>query len=80
MTDNIMGFGGWAMGFGWIFMILFWVLIIVGIITLVKRLSSSNTNTNFPPPKTVLEILEERYARGEIDREEFEQKKHDLKQ
>jgi putative membrane protein len=78
--NDITGFGGWGMGFGGIFMILFWVLIIVGIVALVKWLPTSNTNTNLPPSKTALEILGERYARGEIDREEFEQKKHDLKQ
>lgn len=75
-----MGGWGWGMDFGWIFMILFWGLVILGIIGLVKWLSSSNSNTNLRPPKTALEILEERYARGEIDRDEFEQKKHDLKQ
>lgn len=80
MMNDITGFGGWGMGFGWIFMALFWVLIIVGIVALIKWLSTSNTNTNLAPPKTALEILQERYARGEIDREEFEQKKHDLKQ
>lgn len=80
MMNDMSGFGGWGMGFGWIFMILFWGLIILGIAGLVRWLSSSNRNTNLPPPKTALEILEERYARGEIDRDEFEQKKHDLKQ
>ncbi len=80
MMNNLTGFGSWGMGFGWIFMILFWVLIILGIVTLVKWFSTSNTNANFPPSKTALELLEQRYARGEIDREEFEQKKHDLKQ
>jgi len=80
MMNDMTGFSSWGMGFGWIFMILFWALIIVGIFALVKWLSSSNANTSLPPHKTALEILEERYARGEIDREEFEQKKHDLKQ
>ena len=74
-----MGTFGWGPGFGWVFMILmilFWGVIILGIVALVKWLS---TGTNRPrPAKTAFEILEERYARGEIEQEEFEQKKRDL--
>ncbi len=83
MMNDMNGFGGWGMGYGWIFMLLFWGLVILGIVGLVKWLSTSKSDTHHPPrqpPKTALEILEERYARGEINREEFEQKKHDLKQ
>jgi putative membrane protein len=78
MMDN-MGTFGWGPGFGWIFMILFWVLIVLGIIAIVKWLMGiSGANTAMSPPKTARQILEERYARGEIDRDEFEQKKRDL--
>jgi len=83
MINDMAGFGGWGMGFGWFFMLLFWGLIILGIVGLIKWLFMSNTDANLPPqkqPKTAMEILEERYARGEIDREEYQQKKHDLKQ
>lgn len=77
MMNNMGGFG-WGPGFGWIFMILFWSLIILGIVAIVKWLSDSSTNTNSPQVKSALDILKERYARGEIEREEFEQKKQDL--
>ncbi|MFV2031278.1 MAG: SHOCT domain-containing protein [Gammaproteobacteria bacterium] len=83
MINDMAGFGGWGMGFGWLFMLLFWGLVILGIVSLIKWLSTGNRNANLPPqqrPKTALEILEERYARGEIEREEFEQKKRDLNQ
>ena len=68
----------WGMGFGWIFMALVWGLIIVGIVVLVKWLMSQSAGEKNRRDKTALEILQERYARGEIEREEYEQKKRDL--
>ena len=62
-------------GLGWIFMVLLWGLVILAIVALVKWLASSSGGI---ANKTSLDILKERYARGEIDREEYQQKKHDL--
>jgi len=76
MSD--MGDFGWLPGFGWIFMLLFWGLVILGIVAVVKWLVSTGPGGNTPNARTALDILEERYARGEIEREEFEQKKRDL--
>ena len=78
MMNDWNGFGGWGMGLGFIFMLLFWGLVILGIVALIRWLTAQ------PPPgrgsqdKTPLEIVRERYARGEIDREEYEQKIRDL--
>ncbi len=73
---------GWGMGwFGGIFMIAFWILIIIGLVVLIKWLVQ-NTRGGPSSPRTessrALEILKERYARGEIDKQEFEEKKRDL--
>jgi putative membrane protein len=67
---------GWGMGVGMISMVLFWVLVILGIVVLVRWIG--NTSASSPPSTTALDILKERYARGEIDKREFEEKKRDL--
>lgn len=73
-TSCFGGFGwGWGMGFGGIVMILFWVLIIVGAVFLVRWIAAQSKNG-----KTPLQILQERYARGELKQDEYEQKKRDL--
>jgi len=65
-------------GFGWIFMTLWWVLIIVGIVALVKWLMSSGAGGRDGGDGRALDILRERYARGEIDQEEYEKRRRDL--
>ena len=86
-----MGFGfnnmmGWGLGsFGWISMIFWWALIVVGIVAFARLVSGAGQSRddrghrdlkNYE--KSALEILKERYARGEIDKKEFEEKKKDL--
>lgn len=71
--------GGFGMGFGWLIMVLFWVLVIVGIVVLVRWLVAGSSRQSLEPPKeTALDVLKKRYAKGEIDRQEFEEKKRDL--
>lgn len=73
-----MNMDGWGMGFGGIGMILFWAPVIIGVVVLARWLVSGPSGGGSSREKTALDILKERYARGEIEREEFERKKRDL--
>jgi putative membrane protein len=77
MMGDMGDFGGWGPGFGWIFMILIWFLIILGVVALVKSLFGYQGGST-SRQRTPLDILQERYARGEIDKDEYEEKKRDL--
>jgi putative membrane protein len=69
---------GWGMGFGlgWILMILFWILVILGIVYLIKAITGGAKKGE--KEESALDILKKRYARGEINKEDFEKMKDDL--
>ena len=69
---------GWMSGFGWIFMILFWALIVLGVVALGKWISSTDDPAAGGGARRSLDILKERYARGEINRDQYEQMRRDL--
>jgi putative membrane protein len=72
-------FGNYGMGGGgMIFMFLFWVLIIVAAIYLIKSITSKGGGS--PSAESADEILRKKYAKGEISREEFEKIKKDLQE
>jgi putative membrane protein len=71
---------GWGAGsmMGWfgggIMMIIFWVLFIALIVWVVREVGGKNSRS----ASHAIDILKERYAKGEIDRTEFESKKKDI--
>ncbi len=81
MMYGYTNYGGWGAGnmMGWfgggIMMIVFWVLLIIVIVWAVRELRSKHVGSN---SSNALDILKERYAKGEINKEEFESKKKDL--
>lgn len=78
-----MGFGrGWGMygmhSFGGvIMMVLFWALVIIGIVYLVKNINNNSNiksnNSNRRQEDNAIKIARERYARGEITKEELKE-------
>ena len=80
MMDMMNNGHGSMMNGMWFFSILFWVLIIAGVIFMTKWFLESNRKKDGSEinEKTALDILKKRYARGEIDQETFEQMKKDI--
>ena len=71
----------WSSPWGWVFMLImliFWVLVIIALVYGIRRLAGGKRPEGDGGGKVALEILKERYARGEITREEFQQMKQDL--
>jgi len=62
---------------GWAEMLLLWVFFIWLIVWVVKKLSEGS-HFDSKHSKSATDILKERYAKGEIDKKEFEEKKKDL--
>lgn len=71
-----MGMGS-GMGSG-VGMWLFWIVIIVVVVLAFKLLTNSASGQSGTPTESALEILNKRFARGEIDRREYEQMKNEL--
>ena len=69
------GFDSWGGGM-WFGMVVFWG-VIIAVIVLLARLLGNDAGAR-GGDKTPLQILKERYARGDIAKDEFEQKKRDL--
>ncbi|HMB44590.1 MAG TPA: SHOCT domain-containing protein [Candidatus Methanoperedens sp.] len=55
---------------------IFWILVIIGLVLLIKYLWGGGRTKR--GKESALEILKKKYARGEINKEEFEAKKKDL--
>ncbi len=82
-------YGGWGMmgpgmmgGFSWMWLIpVFWMVflgLIIWAIVASIRSSSESRGSDFSEADSALELLKKRYARGEIDKQEYEEKKKDL--
>ncbi len=76
---------GWTWGIGMIHGLLWWVFVILGIVLLLRLLARGTgggaaAGPPPAPPETALDILKKRYARGEIDKAEFDEKRRDLQQ
>ena len=70
------GFEGYGWGMGW-----WWIIgpiIVLAVVWMVVKSMSKNSKANLPSGKSALDILKERYARGEIDKEEFEKRRKEL--
>lgn len=70
--DHNMGWWGWGMGIG---MVLFWALLIAGIVALIVYTTGDRQDRRIPPQNTSTpspeQVLAARFAHGEIDETEY---------
>ena len=79
-SDSCCGYGGGMMGYGGgflgiLFMVLFWAAVILLIVWLYRQIRGAGTEE---VSKSAIDILKERYAKGEIKKEEFNEMKEEL--
>lgn len=74
--------GGWGMVFGGFMMIIWFAIMIAVVVLVVRWLSGAGTPFSGKPDatKSALALVQERYARGEIDTAEFEERTQKLRQ
>ncbi|MGC0249296.1 SHOCT domain-containing protein [Pseudactinotalea sp. Z1748] len=74
--------GSWGMGWGWLFLVLLVLGVAVLAVVLVRLLSGGERGEQRNPPPMrggrALEVLDERYARGEIDSTEYDERRRRL--
>lgn len=70
--------GGHGVFFGGGFMWLFWILIVAAVVFLFLSITKGGNNNTEIDRERPLEILQKRYARGEIEKEEYEQRRKEL--
>lgn len=71
------GMGAWGYTLTTISMVLFWGLLIFGLIAVVRSVGrgrSSGSERVAPPPATPQQVLAQRFAAGEIDEQEYRQR------
>jgi putative membrane protein len=71
---------GFGMGLGGGFMWFVWIVLIVAVIWLIKMTLPGDGSRNKMPDESPLEILKKRYARGEIDDEEYRRRRKQLEE
>lgn len=72
---------GWGSGYGlfsWLMMLLFWILIVIGVVLVVRWFIDQGSQKGSMAQETALDVLKKRYASGEIDKEQFETMKREL--
>lgn len=79
MNGMMGGHGSSYLGpLGLLLQLVFWTLIIAGVVLIAKWLIDQGRPASTSGGGSALEILKQRYARGEIDREEYQTKRADL--
>lgn len=71
---NMMNGNDWGWG---LLMMTFWILVVSAIVVLIVRGTYTHDGSD-SNPSTALDIAKQRYAKGEINKNEFEQMKKDL--
>jgi putative membrane protein len=64
---------GWGYALGIIGMVLFWAVLVLAIAAAVRYLDRKRRESFPPPPPTAQQVLAERFARGEIDADDYRQ-------
>ena len=78
----MMGWDGWTMGmgWGWVFGLVLLAGLVLLVVVVVRAVSSGVHRDPVPGPGRAKEVLAERYARGEIDTEEFRERLRTLEE